>query len=263
MPEPEVRWLDGPPTLGLDLETTSKDTDEARIVQVTIEHVHPERIEVIDTLVDTLVDPGEPITEEAQQVHGITDEDVQDAPSFALVQHEHDVQALLDEAERVVAYHGGFDLEILDRELRRLGHDGIQPGGVELVDPYPVFREHLSHSLEDAHEWYLGEELEDAHDSKADTRGAVRVLQAQLDDVDGHPETVEDAITRQLDWAGKIVLDDEDRAVFAFGKHEGEPVVEHESYADWVLSTDFPESTKSVVRDLLEQHEEAAPDART
>lgn len=67
--------LADPDTVVLDTETTGLDR-EARIVDLGDQKVSG------TVLVDTLLNPGEPIPLDATDVHGITDDQVRDAPSF-------------------------------------------------------------------------------------------------------------------------------------------------------------------------------------
>ncbi|MFJ9752836.1 3'-5' exonuclease [Streptomyces chartreusis] len=80
-----------------------------------------------ETLVDTLVNPGVPIPEEATAQHGITDADVQDVPGFG------DVLPLITEALRgrgVIIYNRVFDTGILRFEVDRYhrAHTPALPG---------------------------------------------------------------------------------------------------------------------------------------
>ncbi|MET9896440.1 hypothetical protein ABZZ47_40975 [Streptomyces sp. NPDC006465] len=56
-------------TVVLDLETTGLGRD-ARIVDLGVERVSD------DVLLDTLLNPGEPIPADASDVHGVTDDQV-------------------------------------------------------------------------------------------------------------------------------------------------------------------------------------------
>ena len=91
-----------PRTLILDLETSGLHPPEAK----------PCDIAVVDlatgsALLDTLMDPGIPIPEEATRIHGITDEDVQGKPrpEDVFVQ----VAKLVREYDRLVIYNAAFD----------------------------------------------------------------------------------------------------------------------------------------------------------
>ncbi|MEU7822941.1 3'-5' exonuclease [Catellatospora sp. NPDC049133] len=102
----------------LDVETTDLDGSVCEIA-------------IIDaatgsTLLDTLVNPGRPISPEAQWVHGISDQDVADAPTWAQVLPQ--VLAAIGD-RRVLAYNESFDRRMVRADTRRAGADvGVLPG---------------------------------------------------------------------------------------------------------------------------------------
>jgi DNA polymerase III epsilon subunit-like protein len=67
-----------------------------------------------DVLVDTLINPGEPIPPDAIDIHGITDDQVAGAPSFGDV-----VEQMLDAlaGKRVLIYNQPYDVARLRYEL--------------------------------------------------------------------------------------------------------------------------------------------------
>ncbi|MFI9155418.1 3'-5' exonuclease [Streptomyces sp. NPDC053367] len=96
-------------TAQINTETTGLD-DDARIVEIAIYspagHV----------ALETLLNPGEPIPEDASEVHGITDQMVAQAPSFS------EVLPKLTEAlagRRRLIYKASFDSARLQHELAR------------------------------------------------------------------------------------------------------------------------------------------------
>jgi DNA polymerase III epsilon subunit-like protein len=64
-----------------------------------------------DVLVDTLLHPLAPITDGARRVHGISDEDLKDAPSFESIAGR--LEDLFTEAGRVWAFAGSYDRRML------------------------------------------------------------------------------------------------------------------------------------------------------
>lgn len=68
-------------------------------------------------LLDTLINPGEPIPAAATNVHGITDEMVADAPTWRDV--AADIACLL-ENRRVVIYNRGYDAELLEQHNKEI-----------------------------------------------------------------------------------------------------------------------------------------------
>ena len=69
---------------------------------------------------DLMVNPGRKIPADASAVHGITDADVQDAPSFAAVAPQ--IVEFIGGCP-LVGYNLGFDLDFLSAELARAGSD--------------------------------------------------------------------------------------------------------------------------------------------
>jgi len=96
--------LDGIETVFLDTETTGLSSSDA-IVEVSIVGADGH------VLLDTRANPGFPIPAASIAVHGITDDDVRDAPTVA------EVKALVTEivaGKRVVAYNAAFDRQFVD-----------------------------------------------------------------------------------------------------------------------------------------------------
>jgi hypothetical protein len=99
--------LADPNVVILDTETTGLH-DEARIVDIAVVAMDGR------VLLDTLVNPGEPIPAEATRIHGITDEMVADAPTFG------EILGALGRAvgeQRVLIYNEPFDVGRLRHEL--------------------------------------------------------------------------------------------------------------------------------------------------
>ncbi|MEU1036903.1 3'-5' exonuclease [Streptomyces mirabilis] len=100
--------LADPDTVVLDTETTGLH-DEARIIDLGV-------LDIAGTaLVDQLLDPGEPIPASATGVHGLTDDDLRDAPTFSDVLDEL-TTALA--GKRVLIYNEEFDVARLRHELQ-------------------------------------------------------------------------------------------------------------------------------------------------
>jgi len=105
--------LADPDVVILDTETTGLE-DDARIVDLAVTTAAGE------TLLDTLVNPGEPIPASATEIHGITDAMVAGAPTFAQILP--DLAAAVF-GRRVLIYNDVFDLGRLSHELALLGAD--------------------------------------------------------------------------------------------------------------------------------------------
>jgi len=101
------RVLDDPSCVVLDTETTGLH-DSARIVEIAVLSMGGE------VVFDSLVNPGGPIPAGATQIHGITDDMVQTAPTFS------DLHGRLTEAlngRKLIVYNRAFDRRRLAIEL--------------------------------------------------------------------------------------------------------------------------------------------------
>jgi DNA polymerase-3 subunit epsilon len=168
------------PIAFIDTETTGRDAERDRIVEVGI--VLGLRGEIVDRK-SWLLNPGMPIPAEASAVHGIRDEDVAGAPGFAALASE------IAEALRgavPAAYNAGFDRGFFLAELARSGVAlGELPPAfrreVEWLDPLVFARElqkdEQSRALGDVTA-RLGIQLERAHRATDDAEAALRVLYA-------------------------------------------------------------------------------------
>lgn len=103
--------------VAVDTETTGLDTARARIVQIGGIGIAAGRL-VPDPTLETLVAPDVAIPSASSDIHGVTDAMVRDAPDFATGWAEF----LAFAHGRILIGHSiGFDLAIIEREVRRAG----------------------------------------------------------------------------------------------------------------------------------------------
>lgn len=164
--------------VGFDLETTSAEPGEARIVSAAIVEVGggPE-----PHFVNWLVNPGVPIPEEATGIHGISDADVAKATKAAdAVREIVEVLDMRAIGSPVVAFNARYDLTVLDREAVRYEVEEWPRvrDGLVVVDPM-VIDKHLdrfrkgSRKLDAICATY-GAVLDEAHEASADALAACR-----------------------------------------------------------------------------------------
>lgn len=101
----------------LDFETTGLTPGMDRVVEVSVVRMEPGRSP--ELVFDTLINPERPVA--ATEIHGITDDDVADAPAFAAISGE-----LVKSLSGCVigAYNVYFDMRFLTYEL---GQVGVRP----------------------------------------------------------------------------------------------------------------------------------------
>ena len=218
-----------------DLETTGVDVAKDRIVQIAYVLLDDSGKAVAQNC--TLVNPQIPIPAEASAVHGITNEAVKDAPTFAQIAKA--VAARFKGAD-VVTYNGNaFDVPLLINEFRRVGVPmpfDLSPEGTSFYDGLVVERHLNRNTLSATYKRYTGEDLTGAHDALADVRATIFIMQKQvalldsLEDVNPyHAVKPDPAIGQEF--------------VFTIGKHKGKFVwwvmQKDPEYIDWFLKGTF------------------------
>lgn len=130
-------WPDGP-IAGWDLETTSVDNEEARIVSAALVlDVPDEHRQWVKTW---LVNPGIEIPLGATAVHGITTEAVQRDgmnAGTAIAQMQTAFGMIRDEYGSIplAIFNGAYDLTVLDRELGRHLDCSLSDISLPIIDP--------------------------------------------------------------------------------------------------------------------------------
>lgn len=236
-----------------DCETTGVDPYQDRIVELAI-HVsgmHP---------VTTRINPGRPIPPEASAVHGITDEDVSDAPRFEEI--AADVQRTIEGCVLVGYNCIRFDTILLDAELRRAG----QSGCIDFpeIDLYQVWQRSEPRTLTGAVKRFLGRDLDDAHSAAADA-SVLRELLASVAHAFGiYGPDMMDVLQKlskppeMVDRDGKFIRREDGVICFNIGNKRGEPASSDEGFLRWMLGKDFSPETKAIAKKLLRGEEVAA-----
>ena len=241
------------PIVFFDLETTGVDTAKDRIVEVSMIKIMPDGEEIVRT---RRINPQMHIPEQATAIHGITDEDVKDAPTFAQVAKS--MAQFIEGCDFGGFNSNRFDLPMLVEEFLRAGVD-VDFRRRRFVDVQNIFHKMEQRTLVAAYKFYCDKNLEEAHSAEADTRATYEVLMAQLD---RYPELQNDVAAladfsergQTADFAGRIGFNDKQEEVFNFGKYKGRRVEdvfrEEPSYYAWMMNGDFPLYTKKVITEI-------------
>lgn len=260
------------PIVFFDLETTGVNVGHDHVVEICLHKVNPDnstetrtyRVRPVDQQGNTIHIP-----ELTTAIHGISDADVADKPSFKELAPE--IAAFIGDADLGGYNSNKFDVPLLVEEFLRAG----LPFDLKcrcLVDVQNIFHKMEQRTLKAAYRFYCDKDLENAHSADADTLATYEVLMAQLDryqgveytDRDGSKSTpiVNDIqqlsqFTRVNPWAdlaGHIAFDAQKHEMFNFGKHKGETLeavfAKEPSYYDWMMKADFPLSTKAVLTEV-------------
>ena len=241
------------PLVFIDLETTGINVSADRIVEISALKVNPNGIEQWMT---TLVNPGIPIPPKVTAIHGISDSDVAEAPSFREIAKT--LTSFLEGCDLAGFNAMKFDIPVLAEEFLRANVD-FNFRKRTYIDVQVIFHKKEQRTLEAAFRFYCKRELENAHSAKADTAATYEVLKAQLDtytdlenDVDKLAEF--SSFNNNVDFAGRIILDENGIETFNFGKHKGRRVDEvfreEPSYYSWMMNGDFPLYTKKILTEI-------------
>jgi DNA polymerase-3 subunit epsilon len=215
------------PLAVFDIESTGISPGADRIIELSVVKITPNGKREGHTW---RINPGVPIPQEATEVHGITDEDVADCPSFADVAQE--VQAVFDGCDLCGYNLLRFDIPMLTEELLR--------AGIRFESDVLATIRVLEAQLERYRDLPRDIEALDRYCNPRDPDWADR--------------------TGRLKWGdGEILLN--------FGKRKGRPlrdIVENDpGLVKWILRSDFPRDTKEIVEAAVEGRWPQPPSANS
>ncbi|MFI3282577.1 MAG: exonuclease domain-containing protein [Rikenellaceae bacterium] len=241
------------PIIFFDLETTGVDTSRDRIVELSMIKIMPDGEKVIKT---RRINPQMAIPESSTAIHGISDEDVKDCPTFSQIAKS--LEQFIAGCDFGGFNSNRFDLPVLAEEFMRAGVD-VDFKKRKFIDVQNIFHKLEQRTLVAAYKLYCGKDLTDAHSAEADTMATYEVLMAQLDRYDELENEVNflaqfSTRAETADYAGRIIYNDKGEEVFSFGKHKGKSVSEvferEPSYYAWMMDGDFPLYTKKVITEI-------------
>jgi CBS domain-containing protein len=162
--------------IALDTETTSLDVRQARVLEIGAIAILKGRL-VPALHFTSLINPHEVIPPESVAIHGITDDTVKSANSFARVYRHYREFA---GGHVILGYALGFDLAILRSEHERAGFAWKAPRFLDVRDLAQVLKPDLPDlSLETLADW-LGIVVVERHRALPDARLAAEVFLALL-----------------------------------------------------------------------------------
>ena len=254
------------PLAFFDLEATGISVGADRIVEIAILKVLPDGSQEMKV---SRINPERPIPYESSMIHGIYDEDVKDAPTFKEIAEEY--AGFLNDCDLAGYNSNKFDIPMLMEEFIRAGVE-FDLESRRFVDVQNIFHQMEQRTLKAAYRFYCGKDIENAHSAEADIRATYEVLLAQLEkykDVEWEDKKGNRSVpvqndvealhtftnlSKPVDFAGRIVFNEEGVEVFNFGKHKGKCVEEvfhaEPSYYSWMQQGDFPLYTKKCLEKI-------------
>ena len=251
------------PLAVFDIESTGLNPKVDRIIDLAIVRIHPDGQQDAHAF---RVNPERPIPAGAAAVHGITDEDVKDAPLFKEIAQA--IADLLDNCD-----FGGFnmvryDAPLLMEEFARAGIS-FSMKGRRVLDAQRIFHKKEPRDLSAALQFYCGESHPGAHGAMDDVQATLQVLEAQLERYEDLPRSLDEldrlCNPRDPSWAdetGKLKWHNGE-LVINFGQKQNlalrDLVLTERGYLEWILKKDFPEDTKELVRNALSNQYPPSP----
>jgi len=241
------------PIAFIDLETTGINLGKDRIVEIAIVKILPDGNKSVKR---KIINPEMPIPKASSDVHGITDEMVKDAPTFA--QSAQELKQILDGCDLAGYNSNRFDVPLLVEEFLRVGVD-FDMKGRKLVDVQNIFHKMEQRTLSAAYKFYCNKNLEAAHSAEADATATYEVLIAQLEkypELGNSIDSINKVIGEEciVDFARRFVMDN-GVEIFNFGKFKGQSVADvlrkEPQYYDWMMRGDFPQHTKQKLTEIF------------
>ncbi len=238
------------PIVFFDIESTGVNVVTDRIVEISFLKVFSDGREDVLTM---RINPTIPIPKQTTDIHGITDEDVANEPTFK--EQSSEIVAFLKGCDLGGYNSNKFDIPMLAEEFARAEVD-IDLKKMKFIDVQVIFFKMEPRTLTAAYRVFCDKSLENAHSAEADVRATWEVLQAQMERYDSLSDTVEglsefSAASKFADFAGRIIYDKNNVELFNFGKHRNKKVSDvfrrEPSYYDWMMKGDFPEYTKRII----------------
>lgn len=248
------------PLVIFDIESTGLSPRADRIIELAALRLNPDgtRDDQVWLLNPTIKIPLDSIA-----VHGITDEEVADCPTFADV--ANDILMFFEGCDLGGFAVGYFDVQILQEEFLRCGIKTFAPESRAMLDAQKIFHKREPRDLTAALKFYCGRDLgEDAHGAFADAEATLEVLVGQFERYADLPRDV-DAIDLMFNPRDPLNVDRSGRwrwidgdVTLNFGKKKGAKLRElaadpkdGHAFLKWMLKGDFPADTRAIAEQAL------------
>ncbi|MEO6327359.1 MAG: 3'-5' exonuclease [Ginsengibacter sp.] len=241
------------PLAFIDLETTGTNIATDRIVEIAIVKVSADGTKQVK---QKFINPQIPIPKACSDIHGITNEQVKDAPVFKDVANE--LKQFIDNSDLSGYNSNRFDIPLLIEEFLRAGIN-IDMRNRRLLDVQHIFHMMERRTLGAAYQFYCKKDLLGAHSAEVDATATWEILEAQTLHYENLGCTIDSILKFTgeeiiVDFARRMIMDN-DVEVFNFGKHKGRPVCDvlkaEPQYYDWMMKGDFPLHTKQKLTEIL------------
>jgi DNA polymerase-3 subunit epsilon len=241
------------PIVFFDIESTGLDTAKDKIISIAVVKLMPDGSRISK---NAIVNPVIPISKEASEIHGFTNDMLVDKPKFNQIAKS--LYEFMNDG-----YIGGynnnfFDNCLLQEEFSRCGIEFPKYDQLS-IDVCSIFKNFEKRDLSSAVKFYCNREMENAHDAQADIDATVDVFLAQLNKYDELKDISIDNLAKigrnenYVDWQGRIIIDTDGDYAWNFGKVKGKKIKNELGFGDWVLTNDFPETFKLLIKRIKQE----------
>ncbi|HSE99771.1 MAG TPA: 3'-5' exonuclease [Nitrososphaeraceae archaeon] len=242
------------PIIFFDIESTGVETETARIVELACIKYNPDGTKEEKTI---KVNPTIPIPLEASEVHGITDEEVKDLPTFK--QYAQAIRNWFEGSDLAGFNSNNYDVPLLSAEFERAGLEGIN-WNPTLFDVLTLYRDLFPNTLSAVYERLTGEELEGAHGAVADILATKQIadiifplLVEKSETPIETPKDVDEYLQgdkKRFDLSGKMYIDVEGIVKWNFSKNKDKAVLADAGFVNWFMQQGFPQESKNKIKEL-------------
>jgi DNA polymerase-3 subunit epsilon len=247
------------PLVVFDIESTGLDIIQDRIIDITLIKINTDNSKIEKNY---RVNPEVKISTESSEIHGIYKEDILKCKTFKSYAKEifHFIKGCDLGGFNILK----FDLPILIEELLRCDIE-LPLKNVKIVDALRIYHLMEKRNLAAAYKFYCNKNLENAHDSHADTTATLEIIKKQvefyedLDVIDNkgnnlgkiskNIDSIGSIISNNIvDLSGRIIKNSESTEIFNFGKYKNQSVSKifksNPEYYHWIMKSNFTVNTK-------------------
>ncbi len=136
---------------------------------------------------------------------------------------------------------------------------------VKIIDALRIYHLMEKRNLSSAYKFYCNKNLENAHNSYADTSATLEIIEKQIEKynqsevidnkgnvlgkISNSIDSIGSIINNNIvDISGRIILNSDKKEIFNFGKYKNQIVSNvfksNPEYYHWIMKSDFPQHTK-------------------